>query len=270
MTCMHRSAATAHFVPASALASLLATYRIRLVVLACSRDGAGSTAVSGLVSTLLAAGITATITVHSSTPTETLRRFWAAFYEELLRGSRISQAMFAGHRQLASDSYRTAGLGGGGVYLQDWPTCTLYLGQHDPRLAVRVPLDLWRRLLDRPRPGPPESLPEPSPVGCIGRGSDLLILERLFENHTSVLLRGSGGSGKTTAADSLGRLAGALRPLSPCRLHRASNADDTRVLLETLGRQLLPEGRALVDRALPNSVASAGPSPANIAHGAGR
>ncbi|MDG4554757.1 MAG: TIR domain-containing protein [Candidatus Competibacter sp.] len=230
-----------HFVPAAALASLLATYRIRLVVLACSRDGAA--AVSGLASTLLAAGIAATITVHSSTPTETLRRFWAAFYKELLRGSRISQALFAGHRQLASDSYRTAGLGGGGVYLQDWPTCILYLGQHDPRLALRPPLDLWRRLLDRPRLGPPESLPDPSPVGCIGRGQDLLILERLFENHTSVFLRGSGGSGKTAAAVALARWQARCGRYRHVAYIRANDADDTRTLLEALGRQLLSEGK---------------------------
>ncbi len=233
----------AHFVPALALASLLATYRIRLVVLACSRDGAGSATMPGLVSTLLAAGIAATITIHSSTPTATLHRFWVAFYEELLRGSRISQAMFAGHRRLASDSYRTAGLGGGGVYLQDWPTCTLYLGQNDPRLALRPPLDLWRRMLDRSPPGPPESLPVPSPVGCIGRGRDLLILERLFETHTSVFLRGSGGSGKTAAAVALAGWQARCGRYRHVAYVRASDADDARALLETLGRQLLPEGR---------------------------
>lgn len=232
-----------HFVPASALASLLATYRIRLVVLACSRNDTSPTAVSELVSALLAAGIAATITVHPSTPMETLRRFWAAFYEELLRGSRISQAMFAGHRQLASDSYRTVGLGGGGVYLQDWPTCALYLGQHDPRLTVRPPLDLWRRLLDRPRPDSPESLPEPSAVRCIGRGRDLLILERLFETHTSVFLRGPGGSGKTAAAVALADWQTRCGRYRHIAYIRASDVDDTRMLLEALGQQLLPEGR---------------------------
>ena len=232
-----------HFVPAPVLASLLASHRVRLVVVACTRNGAGSASVVQLASALLAVGIAAVITVHSSTPAETLRRFWAVFYEELLRGSRISQAVFAGHRQLANDSYRTAGLGGGGVYLWDWLSCILYLGQRDPRLVIRPPLDLRRRLLDLAPPGPPKSLPKPTPIGCIGRGHDLLVLERLLENHSKVFLRGPGGSGKTEAAIALASWLARRGRYQRIAYLRASDAEDIQTLLETLGQQLLPENK---------------------------
>lgn len=232
----------AHFVAATALASLLVTYHIRLVALVCPRKATGPCVAAGLASTLLAAGITAVMTVHPNTPAETLRRFWIAFYEELLRGARISQAMFAGQRRLAGDSYRIEGLGGGGVHLQDWFTCKLYLGEQDLRLFLRPPLELWRRLLGHPQPRALGLLPPPPPTGFIGRSRDLLILERLLVTHAAVFLRGPGGCGKTAVATALADW------LARCGLYRhiayarAADAGDTRTLLETLGRQLLPEG----------------------------
>lgn len=232
----------AHFIPLPTLASLLATYRIHLVTLVHPRQATGSSMAVRLASTLLAAGIAAVMIVHPDAPAETLRRFWAAFYAELLRGSRISQALFAGQRRLIGDSYRARGLGGGGVHLWDWSTCNLYLGQQDPQFALRPPLDLWRRLLEPPATGAVVRLPEPPLAGCIGRGRELSIIERLFENQANVFVRGPGGSGKTTLGITLTRwltLCGRYRHVA--YVHHV-DAEDIRTLLETLGRQLLPEG----------------------------
>ena len=231
------------FVSVAALATLLATYRIRLVVLVRPEATIHAVKPVALASALLATGIAAVITVYPDTPAETLRRFWTAFHEELLRGACISQALFVGQRRLAGDSYRGHGLGGGDVYLRDWPAFTLYLGQHDPRLALRPPLELWRRLASHPpHPTPPKALPALPPTGCLGRGHDLLIVERLLENQPAVFVKGPGGSGKTTlAADLAGWLAriGRYRHIACAR---ADEASDPRALLETLGRQLLPAG----------------------------
>jgi len=240
----------AHFVGATALASLLATYRVRLVTLCVRAHGpAGARTTVGLAAALLAGGVAAVIDTAPDTPAETRRRFWATLYEELLRGAKIGQAALDAQRRLAGDSYRGAGLGGGGVHLHDWFCCHLYLGERDPHLCLRPPLDFWRRSLERAWTGPPGRFPAPPTAGFIGRGRDLLILERLLEERATVFLRGPGGGGKTAAATALAVW------LARCRRYRhlayvgGDDAGDPRALLEAIGRQLLPRGeRWSVDR----------------------
>lgn len=238
---------TADFVPIPVLASLLATYRIRLVVLTCVGDRAAM-----LASTLLAAGVGAVITVHPDASADTLRRFWGAFHEELLRGARIGQAVFAGQRRLASDSYRAQGLGGGGVHLHDGFAVQLYLGHQDPRLALRPPLDLWRRLLSQSGAGSLGRLPEPPSTGFVGRGRNLLILQRLLVHHTAIFIRGPGGCGKTATAAALAAW------LTRCGHYRHiaylwdDDIGELRTLVESLGQQLLPNGRHWTIASYPN------------------
>ncbi len=230
----------AHFVPFSALATLLATYRIRLVSLVAGQDGADATAPHALAELLLRAGIASVMVLHPDTPAHTLSRFWTAFCEELLRGARLSQALFAGQRRLAGDSYRAPGLGGGGVHLLDWFAFRLYRGEHDPRLLLRPPLELWRRLQARPPLTPLANLPVPA--NCFGRGRELLLIERLFENQAAVFLRGPGSIGKTTTVAALVdwlRRCGRYRHVACVR---GGDISEVRALLDTLGQQLLPEG----------------------------
>ena len=95
---------------------------------------------------------------------------------------------------------------------------------------------------DRPHPGSLGGLPELPATGFIGHSRDLLSLERLLEDRSTVFLRGAGGSGKTAAAAALGRwLAGCGRF---CRVAYvdSSDAGNLHTLLESLGRQLLRDG----------------------------
>jgi tetratricopeptide (TPR) repeat protein len=228
----------AEFVPVPALASLLATYRIRLLALPCP-----ASLTVPLATTLLATGIAAVITLHPEASAEALRRFWNTFYEELLRGARIAQAVFAGQRRLASDSYRAQGLGGGGVHLRDWFAVQLYLGHHDSRLALRPPLELWRRLLGQSTVGSLGWLPEPPPTGFIGHSRNLLSMERLLDHYSAIFVRGPSGSGKTATAVTLARWLVRCGRYRHAAYLRDDDANEFHTLVERLGQQLLPKGQ---------------------------
>lgn len=233
----------ADFITASALASVLATYRVRLVALSCrSNNLSGSLAAASLAPSLLAAGIAAVVTVHPDTPAETQQRFWSGFYEELLHSARISRALLAGQRRLTGDSYRAPGLGGN-IHLLDWFCCNLYLGEQDPRLCLRPPLELWRRLLKRTWGEMPERFPPPPPAGFIGRSRALLIMERLLQDQSTLFVRGLSGSGKTTAAVALASWLMRCGRFPHIAYLNRDDASDPDVLLEALGRQLLPQGK---------------------------
>ncbi|HRX71837.1 MAG: TIR domain-containing protein [Candidatus Competibacteraceae bacterium] len=228
----------AEFTPIPALASLLATYRIRLIALTCP------TPMNVMVaSTLLSAGIATVITLHPETSAEALRRFWSIFYEELLRGARIAQAVFAGQRRLVSDSYRVQGLGGGGVHLQDWFAIQAYLGHHDSRLVLRPPLELWRRLLGQSRIGSLGGLPDPPSTGFVGHSRNLLAMERLFDYYYAIFLRGPSGCGKTATAVTLARWLVRCGRYRHAAYLQDDDASEFRTLVERLGQQLLPNGQ---------------------------
>ena len=232
---------TADFIPLAEIATLLATYYIRFVVMTVNASTLKAQG-AAMATTLLEAGIAGVVMVDAAAPVRTLSRFWAAFYEEVLRGARLSQAVAAGQRRLASDSYRGTSLGGGGVYLADWSVCTLYLGNQDPRLALRPPLALWRRLATVPPLTPPSVMPTPPTVGCRGRERELLTVERLLQTHPALFIKGAGGSGKTTLAAELAHWLLRIRRYRQVAYVHADEAIDPHTFLEILGQQLLPAG----------------------------
>lgn len=240
----------AHLVEATTLATLLAAYQLRLIVLyAASGTEVGAATTVRFVSILLQAGLSAAITVRTDTPHETQRRFWSTFYEELLRGAKVGQALAVSQRRLAGDSYRAPGLDGGDVSLQDWFCPALYLGASDSPLCLRPPLELWRRL-EQPPPPPPLPLTSQLPAaGFIGRSRELRILERLLADRTAVFLRGPSGEGKTAIAAALAVWLARCNRFCSLAYVSSDDASDPHKLLETLGRQLLPQdNRWSVDR----------------------
>ncbi|MCB1778209.1 MAG: ATP-binding protein, partial [Candidatus Competibacteraceae bacterium] len=228
----------AEFLPIPALASLLTTYHIRLIALPCPAP-----MIVPLATTLLATGIAAVIILHPEASAEALRRFWNTFYEELLRGARIAQAVFASQRRLASDTYRTQGLGGGGVHLRDWFAVQLYLGSHDSRLALRPPLEFWRRLLGQSTIGSLGVLPELPPTGFIGRSRNLLSMERLFDYYSAIFIRGPSGAGKTATAVALARWLVRCGRYRHVAYLQDDDVSEFPTLVERLGQQLLPNGQ---------------------------
>jgi hypothetical protein len=77
---------------------------------------------------------------------ETARRFVGPFYQALLQGDCVGQAMLAGQRALHNDAHRGRGFGGE-LRLQDWFVPVLFQEEKDPQLVRQVPAQRVRARL---------------------------------------------------------------------------------------------------------------------------
>jgi AAA ATPase domain len=173
---------------------------------------------------------------------ETSRRFGQAFYAALAEGTRVGQAMLAGQQALYSDPYRGKIMGAGDLHLRDWFVPVLYQEEHDPQLITALLPQAVRQLQAQQRRLSLGALPEPPPHHFQGRSRELLALERLLHDHPYAVVRGQGGMGKTTLAVELARWlvrTGRFRRAAFISLETVS---DVRSVLDSLGRQVLPEG----------------------------
>ncbi len=233
---------------AKALAEVMRDHRIPLVFLeACQSAQTEENPSASVAASLLNEGVTSVVAMSHSVLVETAHRFVRAFYGELAVGARIGSAMLGGQRALQTDSYRGRVMGVGDLHLQDWFVPVLYQEAQDPRLVTRLPSEQARRLLETQRRLSLGRLPSPPPHTFIGRSRELLKLERLLMKQAPAelryaVVRGVGGQGKTTLAVEAARWF-----LRTGRFRRAAfvsleHYTDARGALDSLGKQLLPEG----------------------------
>jgi hypothetical protein len=173
---------------------------------------------------------------------ETARRFVGAFYKELARGRRVGAAMIAGQRELHGDTLRGRMLGAGELRLQDWFVPVLYQEEQDPQLVTRLPPEDVRQLEGAKRRLSLGELPEPPSHDFIGRSRELLALERLLHTEPWAVIRGQGGEGKTTLAAELARWLVRTGRFRRAAFVSLEHYTDARGILDSLGRQLLPDG----------------------------
>src|SRR5215208_42781 len=76
-----------------------------------------------------------------------------------------------------------------------------------------------------------------------GRSRELLALERLLHDQPYAVLRGQGGAGKTTLATELARWLVRSGRFRRAAFVSVEQSGDVRTVLDSLGRQLLPEGQ---------------------------
>ncbi|MBI4552391.1 MAG: tetratricopeptide repeat protein, partial [Candidatus Latescibacteria bacterium] len=191
---------------------------------------------------LLDEGVTSVVAMSHSVLVETARLFVKAFYEELAHGARVGQAMLAGQRALMGDTHRGTIMGAGELHLHDWFVPVLYQEAHDPQLITVLPSEAVRRLQAQQREFSLGELPDPPPHRFQGRSRELLALERLLYGQPYAVVRGQGGIGKTTLAVELARWLVRTNRFRRAAFVSLEQYSDVRAVLDSLGRQLLPEG----------------------------
>ncbi|MGH7598229.1 MAG: CHAT domain-containing protein, partial [bacterium] len=235
----HRAMQLVH---AHDLTSDLRDYRIPLIFLeACQSAKVEADPTASVAAKLLEQGVASVVAMSHSVLVETARRFVEAFYRKLASGSRIGQAMLAGQEALAGDTWRGKIMGAGELHLHDWFVPVLYQEEQDPQLVTSLPVERVQHLQAQQRQLSLGSLPETPPHKFHGRSRQLLALERLLHDQNYAVVRGQGGAGKTTLAVELARWLVASKRFGHAAFVSLENVHDARAVLDSLGRQLLPE-----------------------------
>lgn len=181
------------------LAQLLAEYRIPCMVLnACQSgmvDGQARDPFACVAAGLLRAGVYSVVAMGYSLYVSAAREFVPAFYRELFGGSKISEAVRAGRREMYRQPGRSCVTGA--LPLQDWVVPVLY--RQMPEDCLPFP-----RLQPGSQAARP-ALPQEAALGdygFIGRDRETQQLERAMQRQpqAALLIHGQAGSGKTTLA----------------------------------------------------------------------
>jgi tetratricopeptide (TPR) repeat protein len=230
-------------VHAERLAGVVRDYRVPLVFLeACQSAKTDKDPTASVAARLLEEGVTSVVAMSHSVLVETARRFVKAFYHELARGRRVGSAMLAGQRELEGNTYRGKLMGAGELRLQDWFVPVLYQEEQDPQLVSRLPPEDVTQLEGTRRRLSLGELPEPPAHEFVGRSRELLALERLLHTEPWATIRGQGGEGKTTLATELARWLVRTARFQRAAFVSLERYTEARGVLDSLGRQLLPEG----------------------------
>ena len=228
---------------ADRLAGLVRQHRIPLVFLeACQTAMAQVDPTASVAGRLLEEGVTSVVAMSHSVLVETARLFVQAFYAELAGGARVGRAMLAGQQALFHDPKRGKVLGLGELRLQDWFVPVLYQEEQDPQLVTRISTLEVQQLEAKKRRLSLGALPDPPPHHFQGRSRELLALERLLHREQWVVVRGTGGQGKTTLAAELARWLTRTFRFARAAFVSLEHHRHVEAVLDTLGHQLLPEG----------------------------
>jgi len=231
------------FIDANGLGGLFRQYHVPLVFLdACRTAKAKLNPTASVAARLLKEGVASVVAMSHSVLVETARRFVQAFYSELARGARVGRAMLAGQRALHGDTLRGKIMGAGELRLQDWFVPVIYQEQQDPQLIRKTTAKEVQQLEAKKRKLSLGGLPEEPPHKFQGRSRELLALERLLHSQPWAVVRGTGGSGKTTLAAELARWLTRTGRFERAAFVSLEHHRDARAVLDTLGHQLLPDG----------------------------
>ena len=253
-------------VTADKIAAVVRGHRVPLFFLdACQTAMAKEDPSTSVAGKLLESGVASIVAMSHSVLVETARRFVAKFYEELMAGKRVGQAMLAGQQILKSDNFR------GKVFnlelrLEDWFVPVLFQEEQDAPLIRKLPSERIQALIARQRELSFGAVPPEPAHGFLGRSRELLEAERILCYTASetasgtgplacqpyVVFQGDGGEGKTTLAAELARWLVLTRRFQHSAFVSLEFISDARAVLHGIGGQLIPnyESRAGQDQKL--------------------
>ncbi len=177
-------------VGASRLGDLLAAYEVPLVILeACHGAEIGpDPAFRSVAPRLLQAGVGSVLAMSHAVHVEATRTLLERFYQALVGGATVGEALEAGRGALIAspDRWLVGGPGGKAVPLRDWFLPNLYQRGPDPRLVPSGALDA----------GAPEARAKPSGRRRAGRSREP------FPGRRSTAFRGAPSSSTRSSGSS--------------------------------------------------------------------
>lgn len=227
-------------VRADEVARIVRDHRIPLFFLeACQTAQAVTDPSASVAGRLIESGVASVAAMSHSVLVETARRFIEKFYQELLNGKRVGQAMLAGQRELKAHSFRGKTFNGE-LHLEDWFVPVLFQEEQDPQLIREVPSQLVKSHMKEMRVLALGDLPKEPDHKFLGRSRDLLKAERILARERYLVVRGSGGEGKTTFASELARWLVATRRFERAAFTSVEQVTEARQVLHSIGVQLIP------------------------------
>jgi tetratricopeptide (TPR) repeat protein len=193
-----------HEVTASDLGQQLANCRVPIFVMnACqSAEEGGLNPFSSIASQMISIGATAVVAMGYSVMVRAASLFIERFYERLVEGCTIEEAVAAGRLRLMNERNRPTPKGD--LPLSDWIVPVLY--QQHPCFVPFSKTEMTQPEMVEIDHGrissqiPVLDLPPVGKYGFIGRDYEILRLERAFRKQRIVVLTGMAGVGKTALA----------------------------------------------------------------------
>jgi hypothetical protein len=227
-------------VNADKMAEIMHKHRIPLVFLeACQTATAEIDPATSVAAALLDSGIASVVAMTHSVLVVTAQKFVTAFYQALVQGKRVGDAMLAGQKALKLNSFRTTIFGAGKLELQDWFVPILLQEKEDPRLFKRLPSESMKAIQKTQRQKQMGQLPSPPDHSFVGRSRELLSLERLLSEQPVAVIQGEGGEGKTTLAVELARWLVLTARMDQAVFVNVERNPDIRAMIDSMGQQLL-------------------------------
>ena len=187
----------AHPVPAEAVASLLAEYRIPVAVLNACQSAMQTVSEAGLAQRLAEAGVPVTVGMAYSVTVTAAEKSMPALYEQLSEGADPVAAVHAARRELFEHRGRRAYFDQR-LDLEDWMLPVVF-GQRPLQVGLRAMTDAEQaEFFERSADVGDEPATE---YGFVGRDLDIQAIERRLlasRDSNELLIRGMAGAGKST------------------------------------------------------------------------